>query len=61
MARSVRIKFSGREIRMRTTVSQSWIAERLAMRNAAYVILSLHRKGDREVKKSRTKVQEYAH
>ena len=61
MARSVRIKFSGREIRMRTTVSQSWIAERLAMRNAAEVILSLHRMGDREVKKSRTKVQEYAH
>jgi len=46
MARSVRIEFAGREIRTRTTVSQSWIAERLAMRNAAYVILSLHRKGD---------------
>jgi hypothetical protein len=37
-----------REIWQQTTVSQSWISERLAMKNAANVSLALHRGKGRE-------------
>lgn len=50
-----------REIWARTTVSQSWIADHLKMRNAANVSLSLHRLSAKLRASRVSKVKENAH